>query len=178
MIPEFVNPKYADEAKTCFKAPTRLECMMQDYPKLLQGGKDCVGFTMYEAWYCFSPAKNNCTDAINCNKKGLPMFSPASAEFDMYNWNIKMMELAGAKITRAQEGEEFAGVKLNFGPKIMLEPSFALTFKQIRDKFAGQTEISARSSVVLGGDALSQKQVLILDGTLVARSKLNYFDHF
>lgn len=35
VIPEFVNPKYADEARTKFKAPTRLECMMQDYPKLL-----------------------------------------------------------------------------------------------------------------------------------------------
>lgn len=35
VIPEFVNPKYADDAKTVFKAPTRLECMMQDYPKLL-----------------------------------------------------------------------------------------------------------------------------------------------
>jgi len=31
---EFVNPKYADEAKTVFKKPTRLECMMQDYPKV------------------------------------------------------------------------------------------------------------------------------------------------
>ena len=28
VIPEFVNPKYADEARTTFKAPTRLECMM------------------------------------------------------------------------------------------------------------------------------------------------------
>jgi hypothetical protein len=54
---------------------------------------------MYEAWYCFSPAKNNCVDAINCNKKNLPMFSPASAEYDMYAWNIKMMQLAGANIT-------------------------------------------------------------------------------
>ena len=35
VIPEFVNPKYADETRTMFKAPTRLECMMQDYPKLL-----------------------------------------------------------------------------------------------------------------------------------------------
>ena len=26
LIPEFVNPKYADEAKTKFKSPTRLEC--------------------------------------------------------------------------------------------------------------------------------------------------------
>ena len=95
VIPEFVNPKYADEARTTFKAPTRLECMMQDYPKLLQGGKDRVGFTMYEAWYCFSPAKNNCNDAIACFKKGLPSFAAASAEYDMYNWNIKMLELAG-----------------------------------------------------------------------------------
>lgn len=28
-MPEFVNPKYKDEAKTVFKKPTRLECMMQ-----------------------------------------------------------------------------------------------------------------------------------------------------
>ena len=35
IIPEFVNPKYANAERTTFKAPTRLECMMQDYPKLL-----------------------------------------------------------------------------------------------------------------------------------------------
>lgn len=28
VIPEFVNPKYANAAKTVFKSPTRLECMM------------------------------------------------------------------------------------------------------------------------------------------------------
>jgi len=28
VIPEFVNPKYADAEKNVFKAPTRLECMM------------------------------------------------------------------------------------------------------------------------------------------------------
>lgn len=28
VIPEFVNPKYADETRTKFKSPTRLECMM------------------------------------------------------------------------------------------------------------------------------------------------------
>ena len=35
IIPEFVNPKYANAERTIFKSPTRLECMMQDYPKLL-----------------------------------------------------------------------------------------------------------------------------------------------
>ena len=29
VMPEFVNPKYADAEKTVFKKPTRLECMMQ-----------------------------------------------------------------------------------------------------------------------------------------------------
>ena len=38
-IPEFVNPKYQDSSKTTFKKPTRLECMMQDYPKLLIGAR-------------------------------------------------------------------------------------------------------------------------------------------
>ena len=34
-VPEFINPKYADAAKNKFKSSTRLECMMQDFPKLL-----------------------------------------------------------------------------------------------------------------------------------------------
>lgn len=58
VIPEFVNPKYADAEKNKFKAPTRLECMMQDYPKLITT-KNTVGFTTYEVWFCFSPVKNN-----------------------------------------------------------------------------------------------------------------------
>ena len=35
VIPEFVNPKYANAEKTEFKSATRLECMMQEFPKLL-----------------------------------------------------------------------------------------------------------------------------------------------
>lgn len=35
MVVEFVNPKYKDSSKTEFKNPTRLECMMQDFPKLM-----------------------------------------------------------------------------------------------------------------------------------------------
>jgi hypothetical protein len=29
LVPEFVNPKYADATKQRFQRPTRLECMMQ-----------------------------------------------------------------------------------------------------------------------------------------------------
>jgi len=39
LVPEFVNPKYADAAKNRFKKPTRLECMMQDHPKVVPAGE-------------------------------------------------------------------------------------------------------------------------------------------
>ena len=61
VVLEFVNPKYKDPTKrTDFKKPTRLECMMQDIPKLFQKemGKDVnIGFTTFERWFTFSPAK-------------------------------------------------------------------------------------------------------------------------
>lgn len=65
--------------------------MMQDYPKLLTGKDSLVGFTMYDTWYCFSPAKNNINDALNCANKGLPSFGAAQAEYDFYSWTNKML---------------------------------------------------------------------------------------
>ena len=60
VVVEFVNPKYKDETRTEFKKPTRLECMMQDIPKLFQkemGQEANIGFTMFDRWFTFSPAK-------------------------------------------------------------------------------------------------------------------------
>ena len=44
VIAEFVNPKFKDASRAAFKKPTRLECMMQDYPKALPATAT-VGFT-------------------------------------------------------------------------------------------------------------------------------------
>ena len=43
VMEEFVNPKYKDELRVDFKKPTRLECMMQDYAKVLPADAE-VGF--------------------------------------------------------------------------------------------------------------------------------------
>ena len=83
VIPEFVNPKYANAEKTVFKSPTRLECMMQDYPKLLSSAGE-VGYTMYEAWYCFSPAKANLSASATNFAKGMPTYGAAEAEYNYY----------------------------------------------------------------------------------------------
>ncbi len=61
LVPEFVNPKYKDETRTTFKKPTRLECMMQDFPRNL-GPDDPVGFTQFPDW-TYSPVKNAMADA-------------------------------------------------------------------------------------------------------------------
>ena len=60
VVLEFVNPKYKDETRTDFKKPTRLECMMQDIPKLFQKEMQDtanIGFTTFDRWFTFSPAK-------------------------------------------------------------------------------------------------------------------------
>lgn len=154
VIPEFVNPKYANEERTVFKAPTRLECMMQDYPKLLSSVKGSVGFTTYPTWYCFSPAKNNVNDALACHTKGLPSYGAAQAEWDFYNWHTKMIEMVGLQVTRQTQPTNCSGINLNFGPKILFEPAFAITMKELRSRFSGEsTAISAASTIVFGGTA-------------------------
>lgn len=45
LVPEFVNPKYKDSSRTTFKAPTRIECMMQDIGKSLPADAK-KGFTL------------------------------------------------------------------------------------------------------------------------------------
>lgn len=72
LVPEFVNPKYKDSQREVFKSATRLECMMQDFPKLLS--KDAkVGFSCYERWFCFSAVKNNIVDgAVKFNQGNHP----------------------------------------------------------------------------------------------------------
>ena len=179
IIPEFVNPKYANEERTQFKAPTRLECMMQDYPKLLSQASSKVGFTMYETWFCFSPAKNNVKDALACHGKGLPSFGAAQAEFDFYNWTNKMLRIAGVDIPEQEAETDCAGIPFKFGPKILLEPSFSLTLQDLRDRFGAGNCFKPGATIMLRDRAAEGNYTnLIIDGTLDANSPIDYFKHF
>jgi len=169
VIPEFVNPKYANDEKTIFKSPTRLECMMQDYPKLLSSTGE-VGFTMYETWYCFSPAKNNITDAAKCVAKGIPSYGAAEAEYNFYNWTNKMLSTAGVDIDFATEKTDYNGMAFAFGPKILMDPMFALTFQEIKTKFTGTNKVSKDASMVLKDSNLFFENLDLAAGTLVCES--------
>jgi UDP-sugar pyrophosphorylase len=166
LMPEFVNPKYADEAKNLFKSPTRLECMMQDYPQLLDANEK-VGFTMFEKWFVFSACKNNLKDGIDKLKKNLNPETAFSVEQDIFNWNVRVLKdiLGVLKI----EGGEAESVKVNevdihFGPKIVIHPSFAFTLSCLKEKINKLT-ISQDSTLIIEGSE-SRIKSLELDGYL------------
>ena len=157
LIPEFVNPKYTDETRTKFKSPTRLECLMQDLPKLLKSGEN-VGFTSYERWFCFSACKNNLKDACNKLKKNQTPESAFSVEQDVFIFNRKIMELIGKlEIEETEEPNEIEveECKIKFGPKIIIYPDFAPTVTELRDKLMKMKKnikISNNSTLILKKD--------------------------
>jgi len=118
-MPEFVNPKYANAERTVFKKPTRLECMMQDFPKLLSA-EAAIGFTDFERWFSFSPVKNAISEALASHAKGVYAASPGAGEEAVYHANAKLLRLAGAKVAEAEEPEEFLGLPLRLKPAIAL----------------------------------------------------------
>lgn len=91
LISEFVNPKYVDPAKrTEFKSSTRLECMMQDFPKTMPQ-ESMVGFTVVnQIWAAYSPVKNSPADAAKKAAGGDPSHSATSGELDAYATNCKV----------------------------------------------------------------------------------------
>ena len=97
IIPEFINPKYKDASKTTFKKPTRLECMMQDLPKLLDA-KAKVGFTEFERWMCFSAVKNSIEGGAEKQKKTGFAESASTGEADIYRYYRRALKEIGVRV--------------------------------------------------------------------------------
>ena len=168
LIPEFVNPKYTDETRTKFKSPTRLECLMQDLPKLLKSGEN-VGFTSYERWFCFSACKNNLKDACNKLKKNQTPESAFSVEQDIFIYNKRIMEIIGKlEINNTEKENEIdvEGCKIKFGPKIIIYPDFAPTVSELKEKLMNmknKIRMTNNSTLVLKKDVKIEEGIN-LDG--------------
>jgi UDP-sugar pyrophosphorylase len=171
VVIEFVNPKYKDDTRTVFKKATRLECMMQDIPKLFQKElkqEAKIGFTSFDRWYTFSPAKNSLEsgqDAVKAGNNAPGTLS--SAESDLYVQYQRKLAQAGASLPATEEMAAVAGIPVTAGPRVVLSPSFAITQKELRSKVQSLT-LSTRSSLVLDGRHIVLKN-LTLDGALVIR---------
>lgn len=160
IVPEFCNPKWADSERSKFKSPTRLECMMQDFPRLCGSG-DKVGFTMLERLLCFTCVKNALDEAA----KKTPQDCALSAEADIYACNARLLSLAGADVEiEAADDVSFLGVTAKMGARIVLQPSFGVSLEDMKAKVQGKWRISRRSVLVLDGDVTVNG--LDLDGAL------------
>ena len=126
-MPEFVNPKYADAARTSFKSPTRLECMMQDFPWVLPQGS-AVGFTCLRRGSPSTPrSRTPSPEAIAAHEKGVFAASPGAGEAAVYECNARILRYAGAAGGGGASQLTFLGLPLALGPAIALTPNFALT---------------------------------------------------
>lgn len=162
IVPEFVNPKWADAEKSKFKKPTRLECMMQDFPKLCSKDQK-IGFTQLDRIMCFTCVKNAIEDAKTKN----PADCALSAEADIYECNAKLLKLAGAKMEDPVP-VEFLGIKAKMGARVVMAPSFGISLEEIKTKVKGDVAISKSSLLVIEGDAVIDG--LTLDGALTISS--------
>lgn len=135
VISEFVNPKYADSSRTAFKSSTRLECMMQDFPKSLPEGSK-VGFTVInQVWAAYSPVKNSPADAAAKASTGNPSHSATTGELDIYETNCRMLRMIGASVDEPTGTVTFNNISgLHFWPRVTWSPLFACTFDDLEAK--------------------------------------------
>ncbi|MBE2204473.1 MAG: UTP--glucose-1-phosphate uridylyltransferase [Chthoniobacterales bacterium] len=160
IIAEFVNPKFADDSRTTFKKPARLETMMQDLPKLFVSGEK-VGVTIFDRAWCFSPCKNNLGEAAGKAARNSPPESASSAESDFYLAGRMKARFAGMQVTDAPV-RLIQGIPFTPGPRILLQPSFALTLAEVKQKIRGGG-ISGAGTLILDGD-IALDNVTIRDG--------------
>ncbi|XP_072979799.1 UDP-sugar pyrophosphorylase isoform X1 [Typha angustifolia] len=165
-IAEFVNPKYKDASKTSFKSSTRLECMMQDYPKTLPPSAK-VGFTVIDTWLAYAPVKNNPEDAAKV-PKGNPYHSATSGEMAIYRANSLILRKAGVQIADP-EIDVFNGQEVEVWPRITWSPRWAVSFSDVKNKVNENCSITQKSTMVING-----RNVLLdgltLDGSLIVNA--------
>ena len=156
VMPEFVNPKYKDAEKTIFKKPTRLECMMQDFPTTLEGAKTKrVGFTILASEICFLPVKNATSDGTALQAKGAHPGAAASGEADQSGAVCELLRSIGCDVQKELK-LTFGGIEVGSGPDCVLKPSFAACTSEFEKKFRNPSAVknSGRSSLVLIRDDL------------------------
>jgi len=166
IMPDFVNPKYKDASKTVFKKPTRLECMMQDFPTVMEVG-ELAGFTQIGPELCFSPVKNSVPDGVNLQAKGTPAGTAATGEADQYAATRIMLRSIGCTVEDAEE-VSYNGIKVIPGPAIVIKSKAACCPGELKDVFPypEKIKISSRSTLIINGTGVTVES-LDLDGTLV-----------
>ena len=166
-VPEFINPKFADDAKTVFKSPTRVESLMQDVVLLLPEDSRVVGVIFDSSLY--TPLKNQLTDGVAKAAKGIAAHCGATAEEAVIAQRRGLMEATGVSLPCDQARSVTIQGKLavNLFPIIVFDARFAALFTGLKQRLPSPSnvKVSARSCLVVHGDVTIE--ALTLNGTLV-----------
>jgi len=184
LVPEFVNPKYADETRTTFKKPTRLECMMQDLPRMFDsscvvGFTTCIGNGLSKErqdFLCqnldmtlasimkrdisfFSPVKNNVIDAAKKQLGGNHPACASSGEADLYEINARALISLGAFVQPPEKkrwfGKDGSSVIETFEwPHIVLSANVSKSVQSLKDCFVNPSFVK-----------ISSRSTLVIRGT-------------
>jgi len=184
MVPEFVNPKYVDDSRTAFKSPTRLECMMQDYPLAMRkttSSRDLerIGVTVYMdstvetklrslTHRLYAPAKNNIFEGAAKSVKGIPDATCTSSELAIYACNCLMLKDLGCKVDGPQNSN-YGGIEQPEWPHVVLKPRFCPLFSILKEHIRKPFDvwISQNSTLVVDGKNIFFEGPVHLDGILV-----------
>lgn len=126
-----------------------------------------VGFTQFPAWACYSPCKNNATDAAAAVKAGIPASASWTSESDQYACHAQLLRNAGCQVEKSKDKIEFLNIPAFPGPRIVVNASTAIFPSEMGSIFPepSKVNISANSTLVINGDVVIEK--LDLDGALI-----------
>lgn len=163
-VPEFCNPKYANAEKTIFKTPTRIESMISELPRIMDGNLYKVGFTEIDRPMCFSACKNDLVSGKAKFDSQLPPETMSTCEHEWYAHNTLLLQMAGVTVETSTNKYSHAGLEFEHLPKVVLMPSFSTTLQGIKDSFKGKCSITSKSSLVLRDRTVFEN--LQVDGSL------------
>ncbi|ETM56453.1 hypothetical protein L914_00580, partial [Phytophthora nicotianae] len=174
-VPEVFNPKFRANTKCAFKSPARLECMMQDYPKLLVQYQiqhhDCnqgVGLVQFPSSVVYSPCKNDAASASEKVKNDIPPQCASSAEHEVFAVNRLKLKALGVSMPKEIKLRSYLGVPVDCsGPQIVFGSGFALSQTTLAKKFTNPSAIklTARSTLIVEGADVTF-DALDLDGAV------------
>ena len=120
--------------------------------------KNKVSFVSFDRGACFSPIKNNFSEAAAAKAKGIPMENAASCEEDVYEMNRRWLTAAGAKVHSNPDTKLL--------PAVLLDPTFALAYVDVKHALqsASETslEIGSNATVFIEGPVIFQSRCTIV----------------
>jgi nucleoside-diphosphate kinase len=81
---------------------------------------------------------------------------------------------AGVDIEQHNDKQDFNGMQFAFGPKILMDPTFAITFQEVKQKFKGVCKISKDATLILSDNESTFNNLEVGPTTLICKTGVKY----